>query len=35
MTTNRAHVLLWTDNTAAYLDAVKAAGFADRFDRKR
>lgn len=30
MTTNRAHVLLWTDNTAAYLDAVKAAGLADR-----
>ena len=30
MTTNRAHVLLWTDNTAAYLDAIKAAGLADR-----
>lgn len=30
MTTNRARVLLWTDNTAAYLDAVKAAGLADR-----
>src|SRR3954466_6909023 len=28
--TNRAHVLLWTDNTATYLDAVKAAGLADR-----
>ena len=28
--TNRAHVLLWTDATAAYLDAVKAAGLADR-----
>ena len=28
--TNRAHVLLWTDSTAAYLDAVKAAGLADR-----
>jgi phosphoglycerate dehydrogenase-like enzyme len=28
--TNRAHVLLWTDNTTAYLDAVKAAGLADR-----
>jgi phosphoglycerate dehydrogenase-like enzyme len=28
--TNRAHVLLWTDNTAAYLDAVKAAGLDDR-----
>jgi len=28
--TNRAHVLLWTDNTAAYLDAIKAAGLADR-----
>lgn len=30
MSTNRARVLLWTDNTAAYLDAVKAAGLADR-----
>jgi phosphoglycerate dehydrogenase-like enzyme len=30
MTTNRAHVLLWTDNTAAYLDAIKASGLADR-----
>ena len=28
--TNRAHVLLWTDNTAAYLEAIKAAGLADR-----
>src|SRR5262245_65525456 len=28
--TNRAQVLLWTDQTAAYLDAVKAAGLADR-----
>ncbi len=28
--TNRAHVLLWTDQTAAYLDAIKAAGLADR-----
>jgi phosphoglycerate dehydrogenase-like enzyme len=28
--TTRAHVLLWTDNTAAYLDAIKAAGLADR-----
>src|SRR4051812_5616251 len=26
----KAHVLLWTDNTAAYLDAIKAAGLADR-----
>ncbi len=30
MSTNRARVLLWTDSTAAYLDAVKAAGLADR-----
>jgi len=30
MTTNRAHVLLWTDSPTAYLDAVKAAGLADR-----
>lgn len=30
MTTNRAHVLLWTDNTAPYADAIKAAGLADR-----
>src|SRR5258707_436981 len=28
--TNRAHVLLWTDSSAAYLDAIKAAGLADR-----
>lgn len=28
--TNRAQVLLWTDSTAAYLDAVKAAGLAER-----
>ena len=28
--TNRAHVLLWTDQTAPYLDAVKAAGLAER-----
>jgi phosphoglycerate dehydrogenase-like enzyme len=28
--TNRAHVLLWTDATAAYLDAVREAGLADR-----
>ena len=28
--TNRAHVLLWTDSTTAYLDAIKAAGLADR-----
>jgi len=28
--TRRAHVLLWTDSTAAYLDAIKAAGLADR-----
>jgi hypothetical protein len=28
--TNRAHVLLWTDQPAAYLDAVKEAGLADR-----
>jgi phosphoglycerate dehydrogenase-like enzyme len=28
--TNRAHVLLWTDSTAAYIDAVNAAGLADR-----
>jgi phosphoglycerate dehydrogenase-like enzyme len=27
--TNRAHVLLWTDSTAAYLDAVTAAGLSD------
>jgi len=28
--TNRAHVLLWTDSSAAYLDAIKAAGLSDR-----
>ena len=28
--TNRAHILLWTDQTAAYLDAIQAAGLADR-----
>jgi phosphoglycerate dehydrogenase-like enzyme len=28
--TSRAHVLLWTDSTAPYLDAIKAAGLADR-----
>lgn len=28
--TNKAHVLLWTDSTVAYLDAIKAAGLADR-----
>ncbi|HET7670042.1 MAG TPA: hypothetical protein VFK84_06525 [Burkholderiales bacterium] len=27
---SRAHVLLWTDSTAAYLDAIKSAGLADR-----
>ncbi|MBM3622151.1 MAG: D-2-hydroxyacid dehydrogenase [Alphaproteobacteria bacterium] len=30
MSTNRARVLLWTDNTSAYVDAVKAAGLAER-----
>jgi phosphoglycerate dehydrogenase-like enzyme len=30
MSTNRANILLWHDNTAAYLDAIKAAGLADR-----
>ncbi|MBI3196274.1 MAG: D-2-hydroxyacid dehydrogenase [Rhodospirillales bacterium] len=30
MTTNRAHILLWTDQPAAYLDAVKAAGLDHR-----
>jgi phosphoglycerate dehydrogenase-like enzyme len=29
-TTNRAHVLLWTDNTAPYLDGIKEAGLTDR-----
>ena len=28
--TNRAQVLLWTDSTAAYLDAIKAAGLSDQ-----
>lgn len=28
--TSRTHVLLWTDSTAAYLDAIKGAGLADR-----
>ena len=28
--TNRAHLLLWTDSSAAYLDAIQAAGLADR-----
>ena len=28
--TNRAHVLLWTDQSAAYLNAIKAAGLSDR-----
>jgi phosphoglycerate dehydrogenase-like enzyme len=28
--TRRVHVLLWTDSTAAYLDAIKAAGLAER-----
>ena len=28
--TSRAHILLWTDSTAAYLDAIKGAGLADR-----
>ncbi len=28
--TNRAHILLWTDSTTAYLDAIQAAGLADR-----
>jgi phosphoglycerate dehydrogenase-like enzyme len=30
MTSGSTHVLLWTDSTAAYLDAIKAAGFVDR-----
>jgi len=29
---NRAHVLLWTDSTAAYIDAVKAAGLDGRVE---
>jgi phosphoglycerate dehydrogenase-like enzyme len=28
--TRSTHVLLWTDSTAAYLDAIRAAGLADR-----
>lgn len=28
--TNRAHVLLWTDSPTAYLDAIQAAGLAER-----
>ena len=28
--TSRTHVLLWTDSTAAYLDAIKTAGLTDR-----
>jgi phosphoglycerate dehydrogenase-like enzyme len=28
--TDRAHILLWTDSTTAYLDAIKAAGLSDR-----
>jgi phosphoglycerate dehydrogenase-like enzyme len=28
--TDRTHVLLWTDSTAAYVDAIKAAGLGDR-----
>jgi phosphoglycerate dehydrogenase-like enzyme len=28
--TARSHVLLWTDSTAAYIDAIKAAGLAER-----
>src|SRR6185295_5225421 len=28
--TNRTHILLWTDSSAAYLEAIKAAGLADR-----
>jgi len=28
--TGRAHLLLWTDSIAAYLDAINAAGLADR-----
>src|SRR5512133_541139 len=27
---SRTHVLLWTDSTAAYIDAIKAAGLVDR-----
>lgn len=28
--TRRTHVLLWTDSTAAYIEAIKAAGLAER-----
>jgi phosphoglycerate dehydrogenase-like enzyme len=28
--TRRTHILLWTDSTAAYLDAIEAAGLANR-----
>jgi len=28
--TRRTHILLWTDSTAAYVDAIKAAGLAER-----
>lgn len=30
MITNRAHILLWTDSAAPYLDAIQAAGLAER-----
>ena len=30
MTTNRAHILLWTDQPKTYLDAIQAAGLAER-----
>jgi phosphoglycerate dehydrogenase-like enzyme len=30
--TTRPHVLLWTQSTAQYVDAIKAAGLADRID---
>ncbi len=30
--TNRTQVLLWTDSTAAYLEAIQAAGLADRVE---
>jgi phosphoglycerate dehydrogenase-like enzyme len=30
MTTNRTHVLLWTDNTAPYLEGIRAAGLDER-----
>ncbi len=30
--TDRAHVLLWTDSAAAYLDAVASAGLSDRVE---